>query len=68
MSALISYRGELCALFSQVFPPRAAFGVDQIPDLTGRVVIVTGQSLHFELAYELIEDWSLSASQGGTRA
>ena len=27
----------------QSFPPKSKFSVDQIPDLTGRVVIVTGK-------------------------
>lgn len=29
-------------LVSQGFPPKSKFSVDQIPDLTGRVVLVTG--------------------------
>ncbi|KAH8082451.1 NAD-P-binding protein [Cristinia sonorae] len=29
-------------LFSQTFPPKSKFSVDQIPDLSGRVFIVTG--------------------------
>lgn len=28
----------------QSFPPKSRFSVEQIPDLTGRVVIVTGAS------------------------
>ena len=27
----------------QMFPPKPKFSVEEIPDLTGRVVIVTGQ-------------------------
>ncbi|TBU29847.1 NAD(P)-binding protein [Dichomitus squalens] len=42
MGALISYIGNLCALVGQAFPPKPTFSVDQIPDLTGQVVIVTG--------------------------
>ena len=30
------------AVFAQFFPPKSKFSVDQIPDLTGRVIIVTG--------------------------
>lgn len=30
-------------LISQGFPPKSKFSVDQIPDLTGRVVLVTGK-------------------------
>ncbi|KAI0682439.1 NAD-P-binding protein [Cytidiella melzeri] len=29
-------------LFSQCFPPKATFSVEQIPDLTGRICIITG--------------------------
>lgn len=29
-------------MYSQVYPPRSLFSVDQIPDLTGKVIIVTG--------------------------
>ena len=29
----------------QWYPPKPKFNVDQIPDLTGRVVIVTGEYL-----------------------
>ncbi|KAF7303594.1 NAD(P)-binding protein [Mycena indigotica] len=28
--------------WSQYFPPKATFGVDDIPDLTGQVILVTG--------------------------
>ena len=38
---LSEFRKKLPAL-AQVFPPKSTFSVDQIPDLTGRVVIVTG--------------------------
>ncbi|KAJ7609840.1 hypothetical protein FB45DRAFT_943100 [Roridomyces roridus] len=30
------------AMFSQYFPPKAKWGVDDIPDLSGQVIIVTG--------------------------
>ncbi|KAI1793118.1 NAD(P)-binding protein [Ganoderma leucocontextum] len=42
MGALIPFLGNLYTLVLQAFPPKPAFSVDQIPDLTGRVVIVTG--------------------------
>ncbi|KAM5535833.1 hypothetical protein V8D89_010451 [Ganoderma adspersum] len=43
MGALLSFLvNSSYALLSQAFPPRSAFSVDQIPDLTGRVAIVTG--------------------------
>ena len=38
---LSELRKKLPAL-AQVYPPKSKFSVDQIPDLTGRVVIVTG--------------------------
>jgi hypothetical protein len=34
--------GVLYSAYSQTFPPAAKWGVDDIPDLTGRVVVVTG--------------------------
>ncbi len=42
MGALLSFLGDLYAILSQAFPPRTTFSVDKIPDLTGRVVVVTG--------------------------
>ena len=46
MGALLSFLVDSSyALLSQAFPPKSAFSVDQIPDLTGRVAIVTGKSL-----------------------
>ncbi|KAI0776358.1 NAD(P)-binding protein [Irpex lacteus] len=38
MDVLKNYYQALC----QFFPPKTTFTVDQIPDLTGRVVIITG--------------------------
>ncbi|KAI0733894.1 hypothetical protein C8Q72DRAFT_500583 [Fomitopsis betulina] len=34
--------GNQLAVLSQAFPPRSTFSPEQIPDLTGRVMIVTG--------------------------
>lgn len=34
--------GNLPSLISQTFPPKPRWGVDDIPDLAGRVMIVTG--------------------------
>ena len=31
-------------VYKQGFPPKPKFSVDQIPDLTGRVMLVTGTS------------------------
>ena len=37
--------GGYMSVVSQMFPPKPKWGVDDIPDLTGKVMIVTG--LHF---------------------
>ena len=34
--------GSLVALYDQSRPPKPTFSVDQIPDLSGKVIIVTG--------------------------
>jgi hypothetical protein len=34
--------GLALSQLTQVFPPKPTFSVDDIPDLTGKVVIVTG--------------------------
>jgi len=34
--------GTILSLLSQSFPPKSKFSTDQIPDLTGRITIVTG--------------------------
>jgi hypothetical protein len=34
--------GLVPSLLSQTFPPKSKFNVEDIPDLTGKVVIVTG--------------------------
>jgi hypothetical protein len=34
--------GFLSSLYSQTFPPKSKFAVTEIPDLTGKVIIVTG--------------------------
>ncbi|KAJ6581090.1 NAD(P)-binding protein [Mycena capillaripes] len=39
--------GNISSYLAQSFPPKAKFSVEDIPDLTGRVIIVTGEpSLH----------------------
>ncbi|KAF7302622.1 hypothetical protein HMN09_00896700 [Mycena chlorophos] len=35
-------RSTMGAIWSQFFPPKATFSVDDIPDLTGQVMLVTG--------------------------
>ena len=42
-NSLSEFRKKLPAV-AQMFPPKATFSVDQIPDLEGRVVLVTGAS------------------------
>lgn len=34
--------GNIVSWLSEAAPPKSTFSVDQIPDLTGKVVIVTG--------------------------
>lgn len=34
--------GAVLAIMRETFPPASKFSVDDIPDLTGKVVIVTG--------------------------
>jgi hypothetical protein len=34
--------GIISSAISQAFPPKAEWGPDDIPDLTGRVAVVTG--------------------------
>jgi retinol dehydrogenase 12 len=34
--------GITYSLFTQTFPPKTKFNVEDIPDLTGKVIIVTG--------------------------
>ncbi len=41
VNQLSEFKKKLPALV-QIYPPKSKFSVDQIPDLTGRVVIVTG--------------------------
>ena len=40
-NAISEFQKKVPAIL-QVCPPKSKFSVDQIPDLTGRVVIVTG--------------------------
>ena len=42
MSALSTTIWVLRAVFDQGYPPKSQFSVDDIPDLTGKVMIVTG--------------------------
>ncbi|KAI0369416.1 NAD(P)-binding protein [Pilatotrama ljubarskyi] len=42
MGAFLSALQRHAIVASQAYPPKSQFTVDQIPDLTGRVVIVTG--------------------------
>jgi retinol dehydrogenase-12 len=34
--------GNIASLFAQTFPPQSKFSLENIPDLTGKVIIVTG--------------------------
>ncbi|KAJ7925904.1 NAD-binding protein [Mycena leptocephala] len=48
--------GNIPAYISQSFPPKSKFTVDDIPDLTGRVIIVTGGNcgIGFEIIKALL--------------
>ena len=50
----------VCKLWDQSYPPKSTFDVTQIPDLTGRVVIVTGTYPH-----DLLILFYLMLSSGG---
>lgn len=39
--------GKLSDYFAQSFPPKPAFRVADIPDLEGKVIIVTGMGIDF---------------------
>jgi retinol dehydrogenase-12 len=34
--------GVITSAFTQTFPPQSKFNLEDIPDLTGKVIIVTG--------------------------
>ena len=64
------------AVFAQFFPPKSKFSVDQIPDLTGRVAIVTGRLGElFHMYVEGVDDlfcrwehWDRQGDGQGTHA
>ena len=45
MGSLVSKNSGNWPVLVQMFPPKPKFSVDQIPDLTGKVTIVTGAYL-----------------------
>lgn len=47
--------GTFRTVWDQSLPPKSKFSTDQIPDLTGRVVIVTGQHSFLVVARELVQ-------------
>lgn len=49
----------LIAVVAQLFPPKSKFTTDQIPDLSGKVAIVTGKQVNISaLNRELMnESW-----------
>ena len=38
-----SFMGALISYFAEAFPPKSRFSVNDIPDLTGKVMVVTGE-------------------------
>lgn len=50
---------NLWETIKQMFPPRAKWGVDQIPDLSGKVALVTGEFFEYTTHCEgMLNDWS----------
>ena len=45
MGGMTSKNSGFWPVLVQMFPPKSKFSVDQMPDLTGRVTIVTGAYL-----------------------
>ena len=42
MGNLVTVTGQIPSAFAQSFPPKSRFTVDDIPDLSGKVILVTG--------------------------
>ena len=45
--------GAILSIAQQSFPPRPTWGVDDIPDLTGKVAIVTGAFINTEVCLHI---------------
>lgn len=58
LSSMGSIFFKFLNLFDQSYPPKSKFSTDQIPDLTGRVVIVTGESESFNFFYAFIDPFT----------
>ena len=52
MGVVASNLWNVCQTLSQFYPPKSKFTVDQIPDWTGRVVIVTGMLLSRLISFD----------------
>ncbi|KAI0747564.1 NAD(P)-binding protein [Fomes fomentarius] len=53
MGGAASKNAGFLTLLNQSFPPRSKFSVDEIPDLAGRIVIVTGGNVG--IGYEIVK-------------
>ena len=49
MGGLITTLRNFWPIVAQAYPPKSKFSTDQIPDLTGRVMIVTGENVPYPL-------------------
>ncbi|KAJ6503408.1 NAD-binding protein [Mycena vitilis] len=57
--------GNISAYFAQSFPPKSKFTVDDIPDLTGKVIIVTGGFVWSNIFLRCFPPRLLALSNGG---
>lgn len=67
MSSLTATAMRIFSILSQLFPPKSHFSVDDVPDLNGKVTIVTGanvgKSENARVLEMLIKDLYVQASE-----